>query len=112
MMLPRIRTHCLEKAFDTARKVLNCVGMTINLHLEHEEEIALRKKAAAAGLALDVYALRVLRSDARRPSLDEALAPLRARFRASGATSEQFVEEYEAEKHAERAARRGKPFDE
>lgn len=104
--------HYLEKTFDTARKVLNSISMTINLKLSHEEEIALRRKARAAGIDVAAYALRVLRSNAKRPTLDEVLAPVRANFKASGLTDEQVAERYEAEKHAERAARRGKPLDE
>ena len=51
--------------------------MTLNLQLSQEEEIALRKKAEAAGMDINAYALRLLRSNANRPSLDEVLAPAR-----------------------------------
>ena len=86
--------------------------MTINLQLDQDEELALRKKAQAAGIDVTAYALRVLRSEAHRPSLDEILAPVRARFVQDGLTDEQIAEQYETEKHAQRAARRGRPFDE
>ncbi len=86
--------------------------MTIRVQLNADEEIALKKKAQAAGIDVAAYALRVLRSEAKRPSLDELLATMRARFAQSGMTDDQVAEQYDAEKHAQRAARRGKPFDE
>jgi ribosomal protein L12E/L44/L45/RPP1/RPP2 len=86
--------------------------MTLNLQLNQDEELALRKKAEAAGVDVNDFALHVLRSAVKRPSLDEILAPLRTKFKQSGVTAEQVAEEYDAEKHAERAARRGRPFDE
>jgi hypothetical protein len=86
--------------------------MTIRVQLNADEEIALKKKAQAAGIDVAAYALRVLRSEAKRPSLDELLAPVRTNFAQSGLTDEQIAQQYEVEKHAQRAARRGKPFDE
>jgi ribosomal protein L12E/L44/L45/RPP1/RPP2 len=86
--------------------------MTIRVQLNADEEIALKKKAQAAGIDVAAYALRVLRSEANRPSLDELLAPVRAGFAQSGLTDDQVAEQYEGEKHAQRAAHRGKPFDE
>ena len=86
--------------------------MTIRVQLNADEEIALKKKAEAAGIDVVAYAQRVLRSEAKRPSLDELLAPVRTKFAQSGLTDDQVAQQYEAEKHARRAARRGKPFDE
>jgi ribosomal protein L12E/L44/L45/RPP1/RPP2 len=86
--------------------------MTISLQLDQVEEMALRKKAQAAGVDVSAYALQVLRSAANRPSLEEILAPVREQFSQDGMTDEQIAEQYEAEKHDQRAARRGRPFDE
>jgi len=86
--------------------------MTLNLKLDPAEEHALAKKAQAVGMDVAAYALRVLRCDAKRPSLDEILAPVRAKFVRDGLSDEQVAEQYETEKHAERAARRGRPFNE
>ena len=58
------------------------------------------------------YAARVLQAAATRPPLDEILDPIRKKFAQSGMTEEQTAERYEADKHADRAARRGRPFDE
>jgi hypothetical protein len=86
--------------------------MTLNIQLSPDEERALRKKAEEAGVDLNTFAHRILRSKANRPSLDQVLAPVRARFKKSGMTDDKAAEKYEAEKHAGRAKRRGKPFDE
>jgi hypothetical protein len=58
------------------------------------------------------YAARVLKAAAVRPPLDEILESIRREFAKSGMTEEQAAEIYEAEKHAARAAKRGRPFDE
>jgi len=46
------------------------------------------------------------------PPLDEILEPIRRKFAESGMTEDQAAERYETEKHADRAAKRGRPFDE
>ena len=86
--------------------------MTIAVPLTAENEARLVAKAKSVGMDMPTYAARVLQAAAIRPPLDEILEPLRRKFAESGMTEEQAAEQYETEKHADRAAKRGRPFDE
>lgn len=84
--------------------------MILTLEIPQPLDAKLTEKAKAAGLDVTTYAQCVLKADALLSSLDESLAPVRQAFIHSGATEDQAVDEYEAEKHAIRATRQGKPF--
>ena len=58
--------------------------MTLTLQLDPDEELALQKKAMAAGIDIPAYAMQLIRSDANRLSLDEILAPVRQKFELDG----------------------------
>jgi ribosomal protein L12E/L44/L45/RPP1/RPP2 len=86
--------------------------MTLAVPLTPDTESKLAAMAKSAGMDMPTYAARVLRAAAIRPPLDEILEPVRRKFSASGITEEQAAEQYEAEKHAARAAKRGRAVDE
>ena len=86
--------------------------MILTVEIPQPIDSKLTAKAKAAGVDLTTYAQRVLQADALLPSLDEALAPVRKAFANGSLTEEQVTDQYEAEKHAARAAKRGRPFSE
>jgi hypothetical protein len=86
--------------------------MTIAVALTADTEAKLAAKAKSIGLDTQTYAACVLQEAAIRPPLDQTLEPIRKKFAASGMTEDQAAEQYEIEKHADRAAKRGRPFDE
>jgi hypothetical protein len=86
--------------------------MTLIVDLSEEIRAKLDAKARAAGLDVPTYAQRVLQAEALLPSPDETLRPVREAFKKTGMTPNQLGDQYEEEKHADRAARRGKRFSE
>jgi hypothetical protein len=86
--------------------------MILTVEIPQPIDAKLVEKARAAGVDVTVYAQRVLKADALLAPLDEVLAPVRKSCAESGLTEEQVIEQYEAEKHAARAAKRGRPFSE
>jgi len=86
--------------------------MTLTVPLTLDTQARLAAKAKSIGMDTQTYAASVLTEAATRPTLDEVLAPIRKGFAESGMTEDQAAEQYEAEKHAARAAKRGRPFDE
>jgi hypothetical protein len=86
--------------------------MTLAVPLTPDTEAKLAAKAKSVGMDMPTYAARVLRAAAILPPLDEILEPIRNKFAASAMTEEQAAEQYEAQKHSDRAAKRGRPFDE
>jgi len=80
--------------------------MLLSIPITSETETRLRAKAAAAGMDVQTFAARTLEQVAARPSLEEALAPLRAEFEASGMSEQQLVDILERAKHEDRAQRR------
>lgn len=77
--------------------------MVLQLPLTPEVEAKLKAKADAAGVDLTTFAARALEREARRPSLDEVLAPVRAEFEASGMTEQELIDFLEEVKHEWRA---------
>ncbi len=86
--------------------------MTLAVPLSAETEAKLAAKAQAIGMDIPIYAARVLEAAAIRPPLEEVLEPVRRNFAESGVSDHQFVEQFEAEKHAARVARRDRPLSE
>jgi hypothetical protein len=86
--------------------------MILTVEIPQPIDAKLVEKAKAAGVDVAVYAQRVLKADALLEPLDEVLASVRKSFSESSLTEDQIIEQYEAEKHAARAAKRGRPFSE
>lgn len=82
--------------------------MTLHISISAEAEAKLRERAAADGQPLEAVAARLIEDAVRRPSLAEALAPVRAEFEASGLTDEQLGDVLERAKHEMRATRRAR----
>lgn len=66
--------------------------MSLTIDIDAQTESRLRCQAAAAGTDLTGYVARLVREVASRPSLDEALAPLREEFAASGMTDAELTD--------------------
>lgn len=92
------------------------LDMTLALTLTPAEEARLCARAAAAGVDVDTFARQVLvgEPDTRDAweEFEKSLEPIRKAFAESGMTEDEVSDEYERVKHAERAARRGRPFEE
>ena len=86
--------------------------MTLAVELQRDTEVKLAAKAKLVGLDTSTYAARVLEAAALRPPLEEILEPIRRRFAESGMSEDEAAARYEFEKHAARAARLGRRFDE
>jgi hypothetical protein len=86
--------------------------MTLAVSLPPDTEAKLAAKAKSMGLDTPTYAARILEAAAIRPPLDEILKPIRRKFAESGMSEDEAAARYEAEKHAARAAKRSRPFDE
>jgi hypothetical protein len=84
--------------------------MTLTIEVPQSVEERLAAKAREAGVDLQTYALRLLQAEALTPSLKASLAPLRESFARSGQSDDEVAEQYEAEKHAAREAKRGTNF--
>ncbi|MGB7156443.1 MAG: hypothetical protein WBD40_00170 [Tepidisphaeraceae bacterium] len=82
--------------------------MTLNLSISEQAEAGLKARAAAAGMAPEAYAARLLERHIAKMTIDELLAPVRAEFEASGMTEDELVELLEAAKHEMRAEQRGR----
>ena len=80
--------------------------MTLTLNLPDEEQELLARKAQAAGMTLQAYAERIVRSAAVRPPINEILRPIRDAFHVSGMSDEELGELLESAKHEMRADRR------
>lgn len=86
----------------------------VPVYLPADTERTLREKAAAAGLPLDTYLIRLAEKDAppgtlAKPSLAELLAPIRKAFEGSGMTDRDLadlVEEAREEIYQEQQARK------
>ena len=84
--------------------------MVLNLSISPEAEAKLRAKAAAAGVDLATYAARQLELlAAPSRSLQQISGPIGEAFSQSGMSESDLSDFLEAEKHAMRAERRGKP---
>jgi hypothetical protein len=83
--------------------------MTLTLNLPDEDERRLSEKAKAAGIDLQTYVERIVRTAANRPPIDEILRPVRDAFHASGMTEDELGELLEKAKHDMRAERRSRP---
>ena len=86
--------------------------MTLNVEIPELIEAKLAEKARASGVDLLTYARRVLQADALLPSLDEILKPVHDKFARTGMSIDEAADLYEAQKHAAREARNGKPLSE
>jgi hypothetical protein len=79
--------------------------MSATITLPVELESLLAKKAAARGVNVEEFAVDVLNRAARRPTISEVFADVRADFVASGMTEEelgQLIEQALSEVRAER----------
>ncbi len=84
--------------------------MTLAVPISEAAERRLADKARAAGVDLPTFVARLLEAEARRPSLAELSEDVQGNFERSKMSEEELGERLEEEKHAARAARRGKPF--
>jgi hypothetical protein len=84
--------------------------MTLAVPLSSQAEQRLLDKAKAAGVDLPTFVSRLLEAEAQRPRLVELSGDVFENFKRMKMTEEQLGDLLEEEKHAERAARRGKPF--
>lgn len=66
--------------------------MSLTIDIDPQTEARLRRQAEAAGTDLPGYVARLVREAAGRPALDEALAPLRREFAASGMTDAELTD--------------------
>lgn len=79
--------------------------MSATITLPTELESLLAKKAAARGIDVEEFAVDVLDRAARRPTISEVFADVRAEFMASGMTEEelgQLIEQALSEVRTER----------
>src|SRR4051812_46210660 len=84
-------------------------GMVLSLSISREAELALRERAAAAGVDVETYAARQLELlAAPRKSLKEISGSIREAFARSGMSEDDLSDFLEEEKHAMRAERRAK----
>jgi hypothetical protein len=74
--------------------------------------VKLDAKARAAGVDVPTYAQQILKAEALLPSLDEALVTVRESFQKTGMTPDELAEQYEQEKHDDRASKGGAGFSE
>ena len=86
--------------------------MTLAVPISREAERRLEDKAKAAGVDLTTFVSRILEAEAGRPTLMELSGQVYENFKQMNLSDEELAERLEEEKHAARAARRGKPFDE
>lgn len=84
--------------------------MTLAVPLSSHAEQRLADKARAAGVDLPTFISRLLEAEAGRPSLIELSGEVFENFKAMNLSDEQLGDLLESEKHADRAASRGKPF--
>jgi hypothetical protein len=82
--------------------------MVLGVPISSDAEAKLQAKANEAGVDIQTFAARALERLAARPSLDEALAPLRAEFEADGMSEEELADLLETAKHEMRAERRAR----
>lgn len=82
--------------------------MTLYISISSEAEAKLRERATADGQPVEAIAARLIEEAVRKPSLYEALAPLRAEFEASGMSDDQLGDVLERAKHEMRAQRRAR----
>ena len=83
----------------------------MNVSISGRAEAALRAKAGAAGVDVEVYAARYLELMAvGRRSVREISGPIGEAFSRSGVSEEEVAAFLEVEKHEMRAGRRGKGF--
>ena len=80
--------------------------MILSFPISAEAEAKLVAKARAAGVDVETFAARTIERVALRPTLHEALSPLRFSFEQSGMSEAELTELLESVKHDQRAARR------
>lgn len=73
--------------------------MVLNIPVSVEVENKLKAKAAVAGVDVQAFVAIMLERAALRPTLDEALAALRAEFDGSGMSEDELVNLLESAKH-------------
>jgi hypothetical protein len=79
--------------------------MVLSIPISPEVEEKLKAKAAVAGVDVQTFVAITLERAALRPTLDEALAPLRAEFDDSGMSGDALVNLLESAKHEMRSRR-------
>jgi hypothetical protein len=84
--------------------------MTLAVAISPVAQRRLADKAKAAGVDLPTFISRLLEAEAQRPTMVELSGQVFETFKAMNMTDEELGKRLEEEKHAARAARRGKPF--
>lgn len=84
--------------------------MVLNIDVDPQTESRLQQQAKAAGKDVRAYVSELIELAAAKPSLEEALAPLRQQFSATGIGDEELLRditdsqaEYRAQKHKKSA---------
>ena len=84
--------------------------MTLAIPISEQAERRLADRARASGVDLTTFISRLLEAEAERPSARELSGEIFENFKRMNMTDEELAERLEDEKHAARAARRGRPF--
>ena len=74
--------------------------MEITVNISDEAGRMIFARANKEGKDVAAFAARVLEREAKKPSLDELLAPVRAQFAASGVTEEELTQIVKEERRA------------
>ena len=82
--------------------------MTLTVNLADSEAERLAAKAHAAGIDVQTYVERLVRTAASSPPLDDELRPVREAFHASGMSEDELGELLEEAKHEMRRDRRAR----
>jgi hypothetical protein len=82
--------------------------MTLSVTISPQIEAKLRKRAAADGQPLDVYASKVLAEAVAAPTIDEILAPVREDFAKTGMSEKDILSLGRRELRALRAEKKAK----
>ena len=81
--------------------------MEITVNISDEAGRMIFARANKEGKDVAAFAARVLEREAKKPSLDELLAPVRAQFAASGLTEDELTQIVKQERRAIRSEKTG-----
>jgi len=65
--------------------------MVLSIDIAPQTEARIRRQAQASGTDVQTYVSQIVEQAAARASLDEALAPMRKQFAASGISEEELI---------------------
>ncbi len=82
------------------------VTVTLPIEIDLELESLLSRKAASEGMTVGEFATRTLRHAAKRPTIREVFADVRADIQARGITDEELEQDIDAAVAEVRARRR------